>query len=56
MFVAEGDEADSELKAFFGDLDDGDADETKNDADAQVVEGEGNLLGAGELCLRHGYV
>lgn len=44
LFVAEGDEADTELQTFFGDLDDGDADETEDYSDAQMMEGEGDLL------------
>lgn len=34
LFVAEGDEADAQFEAFFGDLDDGDADETEDYSDA----------------------
>ena len=53
LFVAEGDKSNTELETFFGDLDYGNADETEDDADSEVMEGEGDLLCAGELCGRH---
>lgn len=47
LFVAEGEEADAEMESMLSDVGDGEAGETEEDADVEVVEGLGDDLGSG---------